>query len=84
LVNVGNADEKYEKDLKESLHEELKRTEQAQAFLKCHAWPCGCFVDTWIWDENDLLMDDAVVSQEYDLSNPEECVAATTAATESA
>ncbi len=44
LVNVGNgtADDRFDSDLKESLHEQDRfRQGQAEAFMQCHAWPCG-------------------------------------------
>jgi hypothetical protein len=52
--------------LKESLHEaEIIRQQQAQAFMQGHAWPCGCLVDKWIWDDSDILVDDNVLPTMY-------------------
>jgi solute carrier family 35 protein F5 len=76
LVNFGNSymsknnctDDPYSFDnvLKESLHEaEIIRQQQAQAFMQGHAWPCGCLVDKWIWDDSDILVDDNVLPTMY-------------------
>jgi solute carrier family 35 protein F5 len=67
LVNFGNStDDRFDSDLKESLHEaERLRQRQAAAFMQCHAWPCGCLVDKWIWDDADILVDDNVLPTMY-------------------
>jgi solute carrier family 35 protein F5 len=75
LVNFGNnTDDRFDSDLKESLHEaERKRQNQATAFLQCHAWPCGCLVDKWIYDDVDILVDDNVLPTMYP-SDPQHIV----------
>jgi solute carrier family 35 protein F5 len=67
LVNVGNnTDDRFDNDLKESLYEaERKRQKQVAAFMQCHALPCGCLVDNWIWDDADILVDDNVLPTMY-------------------
>jgi solute carrier family 35 protein F5 len=75
LVNFGNStDDRFDSDLKESLYEaERKRQKQAAAFMQCHAWPCGCLVDKWIWDDADILVDDNVLPTMYP-SDPQHIV----------
>jgi solute carrier family 35 protein F5 len=67
LVNVGNgSDDRFDNDLMESLHEQERiRQRQAEAFMQCHAWPCGCLVDKWVWDDTDILVDDNVLPTMY-------------------
>jgi solute carrier family 35 protein F5 len=79
LVNFGNnTDDRFDNDLKESLYEsERKRQKHAEAFMKCHAWPCGCLVDRWIWDDADILVDDNVLPTMYP-SDPQHIVNKTT------